>query len=300
MKLNKIRYIVVSLIAMFAVVGAVNAVGVFYYDSAANQFVLDGSLKISDPGSFKLLLRELNSTDDSHLYINGRKDVQIRLDADNNDASKFKINNGVNGEVFSVDEGGNTVNTGNLTVTGTTNMRSGGIYTNQTADPDNLFQFKSTRTNTYSYLGQDNNNDDNFYIIPAPGKSVIIGGNTTVAGFLTVTGYGIDLNGDSTVRLSIPNGYISANRYCTAGGNCFTAADVIALKAGTGGVADGNSFGGMFTLDSSTIPTNWQLAGCAASNRKNPFTSDCTCPLNYTAQEILTIGTVRVINCYKI
>jgi|GEM_PF-4564585 len=116
MKLKSIRYIVVSLVALFAAVGAVNAVGVFYYDSAANQFVLDGSLKISDPGSFKLLLRELNSTDDSNLYINGRKDVQIRLDADNSDSlSKFNINNGANGTVFKVDELGK-INTGIPTV----------------------------------------------------------------------------------------------------------------------------------------------------------------------------------------
>lgn len=197
MKLNNLRYVVVSLIALFAVVASVNAVGVFYYDAAANQFVLDGSLKISDPGSFKLLLRELNSTDDSHLYINGRKDVQIRIDADNTESSTFKINNGgPNATVFSVDESGkintgiptvidsNTTVNGTLTTTGAATFASltstgvidakGNIRVGINASTDGSISFIGG-----SYIAQDNDNTDDLYLRPIDGHWVTVAGSGT-------------------------------------------------------------------------------------------------------------------------
>lgn len=106
MKINSLRYIVTSIIAIFVTVGVVNATGVFYFDSTSNQFVLQGNLKILEPGDFKLLLSELNSTDDSDLYINGKKDIQLRFGMDGTATTKFKINNGDNTEVLNITDNG--------------------------------------------------------------------------------------------------------------------------------------------------------------------------------------------------
>lgn len=102
--------------------------GVDLYPSSNNYNVGIGN---SAPGAYKLnvsgsvalgALGTLDSLDASNFYINGKGDVQIRVDSDNNGSNSFKINDGSlpgGATVFSVNESGNMV------VTGTSNQIGG-------------------------------------------------------------------------------------------------------------------------------------------------------------------------------
>lgn len=302
MKLNSIRYVVVSLVALFAVVGAVNAVGVFYYDAAANQFVLDGSLKISDPGSFKLLLRELNSTDNSELYINGRKDVQIRLDADNDNTSEFRLNNGVNTEVFSVDEIGK-INDGRASVFGGGATFAGNAVVNGALTATGAVSLGGNTTIGGHILlggnGDLGNNGGNYGtpIVIMPFGGTIAWGNGWQFGD-TNSANGFWFWGDSgSFKMTLTHGGdLSPNRLCL-GGVCNAT-----WPTGGTGTADGNSFGGMFAVTSTSFTpgTNAQYAGCASgTSHVNAITGDCTCASPYTIAEAFVTAGVRIMYCYK-
>ena len=88
--------------------------------SKIGNFGVTGTFAVGDNMAAAGSLFNLTQTINPHFYINANKGIQLRLDADNNDAATFQVNNGGNGTIFTLDESGNLTVSGNVGI-GTTN-----------------------------------------------------------------------------------------------------------------------------------------------------------------------------------
>ena len=87
--------------------------------SKIGNFGVTGTFAVGDNMAAAGSLFNLTQTINPHFYINANKGIQLRLDADNNDAATFQVNNGGNGTIFTLDESGNLTVSGNVGI-GTT------------------------------------------------------------------------------------------------------------------------------------------------------------------------------------
>jgi hypothetical protein len=84
------------------------------WDKQENNLVLDDGLAVNGP-------------DEGHFYMNSSRDLQLRLDSDNNDDSKFVINNGENQTILQVTEDGNVEISGDLIIASGHGVRLDGV-----------------------------------------------------------------------------------------------------------------------------------------------------------------------------
>ena len=96
--------------------------------SKIGNFGVTGTFAVGDNMAAAGSLFNLTQTINPHFYINANKGIQLRLDADNNDAATFQVNNGGNGTIFTLDESGNLTVSGNVGIGTTDPNRKLEIY----------------------------------------------------------------------------------------------------------------------------------------------------------------------------
>lgn len=112
-----LRSIMITVVAVLLTVGIANASGVFLYDSAKDEFVINGNLRVANPATFDLFTKSVNSTSDAPFYINSNDKMQFRIGKDTAVGSyKFNVLNKDGKSLLQVDNSGN-VRTPDETIT---------------------------------------------------------------------------------------------------------------------------------------------------------------------------------------
>lgn len=129
MKKRIINLSLTCLIGLLMAVGVARASGIFYFDSAKTELVVNSNLRVNNTANANIFLKQLDSPIGEALNITALQDLQLRVGKDSSAAPStfnFALNDNLNNQIFRIG------NSGNLEISGN-NDRLGSLFIDSAA-----------------------------------------------------------------------------------------------------------------------------------------------------------------------